>query len=66
LRRLKECVVEVPDEVTSEAIRYRVNNRRKGISYADCLGYAYSKHFGFLFLTGDDAFNGLSGVEFVK
>ena len=64
--RFKEFVVDVSDEVVIKAIEFRAQNKRKSLSYADCLGYVFAKENNLIFLTGDDAFNGLLNVEFVK
>ena len=64
--RFKEFVIEIPDEVVMKAVRYRAEHRRKSLSHADSLGYIYSQHSGLIFITGDDAFKDLPGVDFVK
>lgn len=64
--RFKEFVVDVPDEIIIETVKFRAEHKRKSLSYADCLGYCYAKHFKLLFLTGDDAFKGMPYVEFMK
>ena len=64
--KLRPYVCEIPDDVILDAIQFRLNNRRESYSYADCIGYSYALKKGLLFLTGDDAFNGLLNVEFVK
>lgn len=64
--KFKEFVVEIPDETAIEAIKFRVKNKNKSFSYADCLGYMFAKTSGLIFLTGDDGFKNISNVEFVK
>ncbi len=66
LNHFKEFVIEVPEIIIINALVFRAENKKKSLSYADCLGYEYAKHFGLLFLTGDDAFKNLPNVEFVK
>jgi len=39
---------------------------RKKVSYGDALGYVAAQALNVPFLTGDDAFKGEPGVEFVK
>ena len=50
------------------AMNLRLNLKRKGrdISYADAVGYYLSAKLGAKFLTGDQAFRDLTGVEFVE
>lgn len=62
----KECVVPIPDSVIQDAITFRKENKRKNLSYADCLGYIYARQNNLLFLTGDKEFQGLEHVVFVK
>ncbi len=49
-----------------EAVRFRYANRRKRLSYFDCLGYILSEKNEVPFLTGDKEFEGLENVEFVR
>lgn len=58
--------VEISEEIAIEATEYRFKNRRKKLSYADCIGYITAKKLGFKFLTGDKGFKGMKNVEFVK
>ena len=64
--RLRDCVVELSDDVLKEAIRFRKKNKKRDLSYADCIGYCYALQHSLLFLTGDKEFEGLLHVEFVK
>jgi hypothetical protein len=50
------------------SMRFRLELKRGGrdVSYADALGYFLSRRMGIKFLTGDKAFRGLSGVEYVE
>ena len=64
--KFKDCAIEIPDEILFKALLFRLKNRKKGFSYADCIGYVFALESGLKFLTGDDAFEGISGVEFVK
>src|SRR3972149_11016099 len=62
---LKFCVA-IDDEVIKKACLFRHANRSKGFSYIDCLGYVIARTMNMTFLTGDRAFKGMDGVEFVK
>lgn len=59
-------VVDIDDETLKKAMQFRVRNKRKNLSYADCIGYIYAIRRGFVFLTGDKEFKNMKGVEFVK
>lgn len=63
---LSEYVVDISSDDIMAALRFRLQNKKKSLSYADCIGYAYAMCNNLGFLTGDDAFKGLRNVEFVK
>ncbi len=64
--QLKECVVPINDKVIQEAVKLRKENKKRNLSYADCIGYIYAKQNDFLFLTGDKEFEHMSNVEFAR
>jgi len=41
-------------------------NKNKNISITDCISYIQSKELGIKFLTGDNEFEYMENVEFVK
>lgn len=59
-----EVEFSLPD--VEKAMKLRHELRSLGLSYADALGYHISKKEGVKFLTGDRAFEGLPGVEFLR
>ncbi|MBI4981341.1 PIN domain-containing protein [Candidatus Woesearchaeota archaeon] len=64
--KFKECVIDVDEETLLEALKFRKEHHRRGLSYADCIGYICAKSSNLLFLTGDEQFRDLPNVEFVK
>lgn len=48
------------------AMKFRLANKGRNLSYADCIGYQLAKERGLIFLTGDKDFKDLPDVEFVK
>ncbi len=56
------------DEELKGAMRLRkeLKAKKPDVSYVDALGYHIARERGLLFLTGDMAFEGLEGVEYVK
>jgi len=64
--KYSNCIAEIPDEILKEAIRFRKDNKKKDLSYTDCIGYIYALRNNMLFLTGDKEFQGMKNVEFVK
>ena len=53
-------------EIIKEASKFRLNNKNKNFSYADCIGYIYALRSGLKFLTGDQQFESTPNVEFVR
>lgn len=64
--RFRHFAVQINDSHIFNASRFRLDNSRLNLSYADALGYAMAKDEGIKFLTGDKAFGGMKNVEFVK
>ncbi len=62
----KKAVVEISEEILKEAMKFREKSKKRGLSYADCIGYVYSVKNNLIFLTGDKEFENLENVEFVK
>ncbi len=64
-RFLPFCV-ELDDETIKEAMIFRSRNKKRNLSYVDCIGYLLALKRRAIFLTGDSGFRGFPGVEFVK
>ena len=60
------CVVNISDETLKEAMKFRKKNKKRNLSYTDCVGYIYALENNLIFLTGDKEFENLENVEFVK
>ncbi|GBE19606.1 PIN domain protein [archaeon BMS3Abin17] len=65
-RKLEQYSVLVDKMILKEAVKFRYENRKKGISFFDAVGYAFSIKKGYLFVTGDKEFESFKGVEFKK
>jgi hypothetical protein len=59
-------VLEVSDKVIKNAMKFKLKNKNKNLSYTDCIGYIYAIENDLVFLTGDKEFEDLENVEFVK
>ena len=59
-------VTEVSETVLKKAMKFKLKNKDKNFSYTDCIGYLYATENDMVFLTGDEAFENLENVEFVK
>ena len=66
LAELNADKIEIHDEDIVQACKLRLENKKKNLSYADCMGYVVAKRNSLLFLTGDRQFEGMENVEFVK
>ncbi|MBI2151588.1 PIN domain-containing protein [Candidatus Woesearchaeota archaeon] len=62
----KDCVENFDWTITLNALKLKQKYKKRNLSYADCLGYAFAKERGLIFLTGDGGFEDLENVEFVK
>lgn len=62
---LPRCTPITPDAVQTAAL-FKHEFAKRGLSYVDALGYVIAREQGIPFLTGDDGFKGIAGVEFVK
>lgn len=58
--------IDVTDEIIKEAMIFRAVDKKRNLSYIDCIGYVLAKKVGARFLTGDKEFEYLDNVEFVK
>ena len=67
-RAILEIVRDIPPEVALDAAQFRheMRRRKRDCSYVDAWGYAAARSLGLPFLTGDPAFKGIPGVEFVR
>ena len=65
-REYRPAAVEIDDDTLKEAIKFRKLHKKRGLSYADCVGYIYAKRHSMKFLTGDKEFQDLPNVEFVR
>ncbi len=66
LNTLKTIVVYPDLNYVKESMKFRLEHKNKKLSYTDCIGYIMAKKLKLKFLTGDEGFRNLPGVEFVK
>lgn len=66
-RFLAACEDPTDEDLFQAAVfRERQRRRRRSLSFVDALGYRLARRLKLRFLTGDEAFQGLPGVLFVK
>ncbi len=66
INKLNVEIIDISLEDSLKASLFRYENKKKNLSYADCIGYIAALKKGFVFLTGDKQFENLENVEFVK
>jgi len=57
---------EITDDIIKSACEFRLIHKGKELSYVDCIGYIIAKKMLIKFLTGDNSFENINNVEFVK
>ena len=62
----KVFTIPINDEIIQNAMDFRFSNKKLKLSYVDCLGYITSFQKEIKFVTGDDQFQNLPNLEFVK
>jgi len=58
--------IELDYEIALESSSFRYAYKEKKLSYADCIGYIVACKNNLIFLTGDNGFEKIDNVEFVK
>ena len=58
--------IEINDEIIKLANAFRIANKKRKLSYIDCIGYIIARLRNIKFLTGDKQFEDLENVEYVK
>lgn len=66
MERFNFDFVEATSGNVIEAAKFRYANKKKKLSFIDCIGYILAKNKNMKFLTGDKEFENMPDVEFVK
>ena len=61
-----QFLMETDVEIIKEANKFKLKNKEKKYSIADCIGYTVANKLALKFLTGDQGFKESNNVEFVK
>ncbi len=64
--KLVQYCTFIDDDSIKRAMIFRLNNKKRDLSYVDCIGYIIAKKMNIKFLTGDKEFENMENVEFVK
>ena len=65
-KKLEPFVVRVELDLLFAAVQFRRVHRKKRLSFFDAVGYMYSLHNGYHFVTGDKEFKHFKKVEYRK
>jgi predicted nucleic acid-binding protein len=59
-------IVDIPIGIAIDASKFRYKNKKLGLSYADCIGHITALNNNLKFITGDNKFENMPNVEFMK
>lgn len=62
-KKLELYSLPVPKEILVEAVKFRHEHKKQGISFFDAVGYIYATRNGYPFVTGDKEFEHFVNVE---
>lgn len=65
-RKLSLFCKEIPMNILTEAVKYRIDHKQEKLSFFDCVAYIYAQRNNMSFVTGDKAFQKRKGVKFIK
>jgi len=66
LKKFQPFIMEVSFDIILKSVKYRCLNKIRNISFFDAVGYTFAKENNMTFVTGDQAFKDIGGVEFIK
>lgn len=64
-KRLVSISQLVSKEILIKAIKYKIDNNDRNLSFFDCVGYIFSVENKMNFVTGDKEFKNKEGVEWI-
>ena len=66
IRQLNFELLGITADIAVKGSLFKFENKKKKLSYADCIGYITAVENDLKFLTGDNQFEHFDDVEFVK
>ena len=66
LDKMEFNIVPLSLKLFKQAAEFKLDNNKKELSWADCIGYMAAKQLKLKFLTGDKEFKGMANVEFAR
>jgi predicted nucleic acid-binding protein len=64
--KYKHFIMTPDAETIKEAMSFRADNKKKNLTATDCINYIMSKKLNIKLLTGDQLFEKMENVEFLK
>jgi predicted nucleic acid-binding protein len=65
LETYEDNIIDFSIDIIRKAMKFRFENKKLNLSYADCIGYICALENNLKFLTGDEKFKNMANVEFV-
>ena len=66
IRQFNFELLDITKDIAIKGSSFKFENKKKKLSYADCIGYVTAIEYNLKFLTGDNQFEHLEDVKFVK
>ena len=65
-KRLENITLPIDIEIIIKSMKFRAENKKRKLSFIDCVGYVLAKENNMIFITGDEDFENLDNVDIVK
>ncbi len=66
MERYSDSIVDFDTHTILQAAKLKLDKKNERLSMVDCIGYILAKSLGIKFLTGDEKFEEMDNVEYVK
>jgi len=66
LRKVEKIAISVNRTILIKAVKFRHENKKRNLSFFDCVGYIFAIENNMKFVTGDRQFEDREGVEYIK
>ena len=65
-KKFENYSIPVSREILKKAVKFRHENKKRNLSFFDCVGYIFAIENNMKFVTGDRQFEDREGVEYIK
>lgn len=66
IEKLRNFSVDVQKKILLKAQKFRYLNKKKDLSFFNCVGYIFSRENNYIFVTGDKEFKNIEWVKFIQ